>query len=71
MLVISRKKQETIYIGTDIEVTVKDIRGGKVILGIDAPAEVKINRLKEHADELKKQSKEARLIREETQDLGK
>ena len=37
MLVLSRQIDETIMIGDDIEVTVVDIRGDKVRLGITAP----------------------------------
>ena len=37
MLVLSRQRDETIMIGDDIEVTVVDIRGDKVRLGINAP----------------------------------
>ena len=44
MLVLSRKKNETIMIGDDIVLTVVDIRGDKVRLGIDAPKEVAVHR---------------------------
>lgn len=44
MLVLSRKKNETIMIGTDIVLTVVDIRGDKVRLGIEAPKEVAVHR---------------------------
>ena len=37
MLVLSRQRDETIMIGDDVEVTVVDIRGDKVRLGITAP----------------------------------
>jgi carbon storage regulator len=37
MLVLSRQKDETIIIGDDIEITVVDIRGDKVRLGVSAP----------------------------------
>ena len=37
MLVLSRQRDETIMIGDDIELTVVDIRGDKVRLGIKAP----------------------------------
>lgn len=43
MLVLSRQRDETIMIG-DIEVTVVDIRGDKVRLGITAPQEVPVHR---------------------------
>ena len=44
MLVLTRKKNETIAIGADIAVTVLKIDGGKVRLGISAPLETPIAR---------------------------
>ena len=44
MLVLSRKKQEQIRIGHAITVTVLDIRGDKVRLGFEAPAEIPVHR---------------------------
>ena len=44
MLVLSRKAEESMYIGNDIKITVLDIRGGQVRIGITAPQEVKIHR---------------------------
>jgi carbon storage regulator len=44
MLVLSRKKNESIIIADNIIVTVVDIRGDKVRLGIDAPKEVTVDR---------------------------
>lgn len=44
MLVLSRKKNEKIIINNDIEITVVEIRGDKVRLGITAPKEVPVHR---------------------------
>ena len=44
MLVLSRQRDETIMIGDDIEITVVDIRGNKVRLGISAPRQVQVHR---------------------------
>jgi carbon storage regulator len=44
MLVLSRKKNETIIINDSITVTVIDIRGDKVRLGIEAPKDVTVHR---------------------------
>lgn len=44
MLVLSRKKNESIIINDHITVTVVEIRGDKVRLGIDAPKEVSVHR---------------------------
>lgn len=52
MLVLSRQKDQTIMIGDEIEVTVVDIRGDKVRLGINAPRTVTVHR-KEVYDMLK------------------
>lgn len=44
MLVLSRQRDETIMIGDDVEITVVDIRGDKVRLGISAPSEIPVHR---------------------------
>jgi carbon storage regulator len=49
MLVLSRKKNETIIIDDHIVITVVEIRGDKVRLGIEAPKEIPIHRSEVHA----------------------
>lgn len=44
MLVLTRLRNKSIIIGDDIEITVMDIRGDKVLLGITAPASVAVHR---------------------------
>ena len=44
MLALSRKKGEAIFINNDIEITVLDIRGDQVKLGIAAPKEIPVYR---------------------------
>lgn len=44
MLVLTRRPDEALIIGDDIEVVVLDITGNKVKLGIDAPEDVEILR---------------------------
>ena len=44
MLVLSRKRDEKIVIGDNIVITVIEIRGDKVRLGIDAPAHIPVHR---------------------------
>ena len=54
MLVLSRQRNETIVIGDDIEITIVDIRGEKVRLGINAPAHIPVHR-KEVYDAIKRE----------------
>lgn len=44
MLVLSRQRDESIIIGDNIKITIVDIRGDKVRLGIEAPKEVPVHR---------------------------
>lgn len=44
MLVLSRKKNESIVINSDITITIVEIRGDKVRLGIVAPKDVPVHR---------------------------
>ncbi len=44
MLVLSRKKNESIVINNEITIVVVEIRGDKVRLGVEAPREVPVHR---------------------------
>ena len=44
MLVLSRKKNESIVIDDDITIVVVEIRGDKVRLGVEAPKEIPVHR---------------------------
>jgi carbon storage regulator len=44
MLVLSRKRDERIVIGDNIIVTIVDIRGDKVRIGVEAPSDVPVHR---------------------------
>lgn len=44
MLVLSRKQDESIYIGDDIVLTILQVQGHRVRLGIDAPSRIAIRR---------------------------
>lgn len=48
MLVLSRKKNESIIIDQEIRITIVEIRGDKVRLGIEAPKEVPVHRSEIH-----------------------
>lgn len=63
MLVLSRQRDETIMIGDDIELTVVDIRGDKVRLGIKAPARIAVHR-KEVYDSIKRENEQAARLRD-------
>src|SRR5947207_15912038 len=71
MLVLSRQRDETIMIGDDIEVTVVDIRGDKVRLGINAPKEISVHR-KEVYDAIRRENRAAAQVKpEDLSGLGK
>jgi carbon storage regulator len=55
MLVLSRKKNESIVINNDITIVVVEIRGDKVRLGVEAPKEVPVHR-REVYDAIKRNS---------------
>src|SRR6478609_1430145 len=58
MLVLSRQRDQAIMIGDDIEVSVVDIRGDKVRLGINAPRSVSVHR-KEIYEAIRKENQAA------------
>ena len=66
MLVLSRKKNESIVIDDDITIVVVDIRGDKVRLGIEAPKEVPVHR-REVYDAIKRNENS---VKDSTQKAG-
>src|SRR6476469_8805149 len=62
MLVLARQRDETIMIGDQIEVTVVDIRGDKVRLGINAPKAIAVHR-KEVYDAIRRENREAAQVK--------
>jgi carbon storage regulator len=48
MLVLTRKKQEAIVVNGNVRITVVAIQDGKVRLGIEAPDDVRVDRLEVH-----------------------
>lgn len=64
MLVLSRQRDETIMIGDDIEITIVDIRGDKVRLGITAPATIPVHR-KEVYEAIQRENREASKVKME------
>lgn len=61
MLVLSRQRDETIMIGDEIEITVVDIRGDKVRLGITAPTRIAVHR-KEVYEAIRRENEQAARI---------
>lgn len=59
MLVLSRKRNESIVIADNIEITIVEIRGDKVRLGIEAPKEVPVHR-REVYEQIKRQQSAGR-----------
>ena len=67
MLALSRKNNESIMIGNDIEITILDIRNDQVKIGIRAPKDVGIYR-KEIYLQIQEENKQA--VETEVPDLG-
>ena len=66
MLVLSRKKNESIIINDDIVIVVVEIRGDKVRLGVKAPKEVPVHR-REVYDAIQRQNRKVQNSEEEGQ----
>lgn len=62
MLVLSRQKDETIMIGDNVQITVVDIRGDKVRIGIVAPIEIPVHR-KEVYDAIQRENQNAAALK--------
>src|SRR5437763_16876620 len=70
MLVLSRHRDESIMIGDDIVITIVDIRGDKVRLGIDAPSDIPVHR-QEVYDAIQRENRKATQLKpDDTRDLG-
>ena len=61
MLVLSRQRDESIVIGDNVIVTIVDVRGDRVRLGIDAPREVSVHR-REVYDAIQRENRQAAQI---------
>ena len=64
MLVLTRKKGETIKIGDDIEITISSVNGDQVKIGINAPKNIEIHR-KEIYETIQMENQEASNISSE------
>ncbi len=70
MLVLSRHRDESIMIGDDVVVTIVDIRGDKVRLGIDAPQDIPVHRQEVYEAIQRENRKASQLPPSDTQQLG-
>ncbi|HMP79674.1 MAG TPA: carbon storage regulator CsrA [Pirellulaceae bacterium] len=70
MLVLSRHRDESIMIGDDVMITVVDIRGDKVRLGIDAPQEIPVHRLEVYQAIKRENQKSSQLGPSDTREIG-
>ena len=71
MLVLSRQRDESIMIGDNIVITVVDIRGDKVRLGINAPTEVPVHRQEVYEAIQRENLRASRLDPDEVRSVGK
>ena len=70
MLVLSRQRDESIMIGDNIVITIVDIRGDKVRLGINAPAEIPVHRQEVYEAIQRENLRSSRLEPKDTRGLG-
>jgi carbon storage regulator len=71
MLVLTRKRNESIVIGDDIEVSVLGVAGEKVRLGIDAPRDIPVFRMEVYLEIQQQRLEEGTSAREEVDDALK
>jgi carbon storage regulator len=71
MLVLSRQRDESIMIGDNIVITIVDIRGDKVRLGIDAPTEIPVHRQEVYEAIQRENLRASRLEPKDTKGLAR
>jgi len=71
MLVLSRQRDESIIIGDNIVVTIVDIRGDKVRLGINAPTEIPVHRQEVYEAIQRENVRSSKLDPKDAQAVGK
>jgi len=70
MLVLSRQRDESIIIGDNIVITIVDIRGDKVRLGINAPTEIPVHRQEVYEAIQRENLRASQLEPKDTRGLG-
>src|SRR3954466_10400596 len=71
MLVLSRQRDESIVIGDNIVVTVVDVRGDKVRLGIEAPREVSVHRREVYEAIQRENQQAAQIQTDDARQIGR
>src|SRR5262245_15111110 len=71
MLVLSRQRDESIIIGDNIVITIVDIRGDKVRLGINAPTEIPVHRQEVYEAIQRENLRAGRLQPKDVRNIGK
>lgn len=71
MLVLSRQRDESIIIGDNVVITVVDVRGDKVRLGIDAPVEIPVHRREVYEAIQRENKRAAEISADEARQVGK
>jgi carbon storage regulator len=71
MLVLSRQRDESIVIGDNVVITIVDIRGDKVRLGIEAPSEIPVHRQEVYEAIQRENRKAGQLDPRDVQQLGR
>jgi carbon storage regulator len=66
MLVLSRQRDESIMIGDDVEITIVDVRGDKVRLGITAPKHIPVHR-REIYDAIQREKAEGKVSQKQSE----
>ena len=71
MLVLSRHRDESIIIGDNIVITVVDVRGDKVRLGIEAPREVSVHRREVYEAIQRENQQAAKIQLDDARQIGR
>jgi carbon storage regulator len=71
MLVLSRQRDESIVIGENVIITVVDIRGDKVRLGIEAPGEIPVHRQEVYEAIQRENRRAGQLEPKDTEELAR
>ena len=70
MLILTRKPGESLYIGDNVKVTIVEIKGHQIRVGIDAPPELRIYREEIYLQILEENKSAAQLSADSPSDLG-